>query len=168
MSDFSERFGYRPPPVDLPDHGMPQSLRAGLWDAFRMSYAESIDRRTAHGGYDPSFRDLTDQIWFHFFREPIDSRPQYPYQARDVIRSKVLSDFRSHELYSFLEFVARLHYKPDEDYGESANAKEFIRFCNQVLERERAAFRFSGPQLVKLTDENALEEIELASVQSSV
>ena len=169
MTDFSERFGYRPQSTtDLRDDDMPQTLRSGLWDAFRMFYADSVGRSHGYGGgeYDKKFDSLTHVIWFHFFREPIDDRPTNPFDARDKIRKKILGDFSFHELYSFLEFVAKIHYRADINYGDSENAKEFVRFCNKVLERERAAFRFSGSQFVKLTDKNALEEIEVASLES--
>ena len=147
---------------------MPKTLRSGLWDAFRMFYADPVGERGVYGGYsyDSDFESLTDLIWFRFFREPIDDRPSSPFEARDRIRRMMLENFTFHELYSFLEFIAKLHYRTDIDYGKSENAKKFVKFCNMVLERERAAFRFSGPQLVKLTDENALEEIEKASVES--
>ena len=152
---FSQRFGYEKPPLDLSEDEMPASLRAGLWDAIRLYFMSSIET----GGYwNKNFSVLCNSIWFNFLRVPLDSRPKYPPDARAKIRLFILSDFSFHKVYSFLEFLV--------EYADG-DAKGFTDFCSKVLERERSAFRFAGSQLVKISDEESLIEVESAMVSAS-
>jgi len=169
LSDFSRRFGYVEPVADLSEKDMPDSLRAGIWDATRMFFMEKISSGGGYDGvgYSPAFEQLSAQIWFQFFRKPIDSRPRNPHDARKLVREKILYSFEFHEVYSFIEFLAELNYREDQDWGDALISKKFVRFCNNVLERERASFRFVGPLLVKITDEEELAEIHSAIAESS-
>lgn len=168
MSDFAQRFGYTKPAVDLTAESMPDTLRAGLWDAIRLHFMSDISRDDGFSGpsYSEDFDIVTDQIWFRFLRKPTDGKSKNPHSALDVLREKVLSVFVFYEVYSFIEFLAGLNFNENEDHGPSLHSKRFIRFCNNVLERERSCFRFVGPSLVMISDQESLLEIEEATLRS--
>jgi hypothetical protein len=63
------------------------------------------------------------------------------------------------EVYDFIEFVAQFH-----DLG--INPIEFRQFCNQILEKEMSGYRLVDTQIIPVTDENELREIEEAIATS--
>jgi len=95
---------------------------------------------------------LTWSLWFNFYRESIDTRPYYASDALQDIKRKFYSS-RFNEAYDFVEFMA------DRSVGSSRDG--LIQVCNEIFTRERSAFRFAGPILVRVTDEN--QRIEIAS-----
>ncbi|GAI38005.1 unnamed protein product, partial [marine sediment metagenome] len=57
------------------------------------------------------------------------------------------------EVYDFIEFVAKSY--PDDSLNE-----QFMDICNKVLKREVSAYRFVGSQIVRITAEEEIAEIE--------
>lgn len=159
MSSFSERFGYAPPKGDLSEEEMPETLRNGLWDAISLTFFRynadydiigHQERLTSH------FRDLTNALWFNFFREPIDTRNPDAKKALWQIRNHFfLAEF--FVVYDLLEFLASCEI---DHFRFNGGGAEFAKFCNSILERERAAFRFAGVTLVKVTNEYELDSVE--------
>lgn len=155
MSDFSTRFGYEQKPHELAEDEMPETLRSGLWDAARMRYFDDPAKFDIIGqveGYTDQFYHITNSIWFNHYRESIDTRPRNPLNARLAMREKFFGAV-FYKVYEFLEFVACSDSSLD-------GGEEFGSFCNTVLERERAAFRFAGTTLVKITSEKELSEVK--------
>ena len=154
MTTFSERLGFSAPKTDLRDADFPDSLRHGLWDTLRTfcftdSRIYDVSRDTE---FSRAFDDLTWSLWFNFYRESIDTRPYYASDALQDIKRKFYSS-RFNEAYDFVEFMA------DRSVGSSRDG--LIQVCNEIFTRERSAFRFAGPILVRVTDEN--QRIEIAS-----
>ncbi len=164
---FSERFGYRAPVADLSLEEMPDSLRAGLWDCASLWFFKNVGVYDIIGqltGYAPEFDAISHYIWFNHFKRPTDERPRDPVAARNVIKDVFLKG-KFYEVYDLLEFLAKM---PPEVMD---NASAICAPCNQVFERERAAFRFVETSLVPITDKvqrEALEESIAGSASSAV
>lgn len=166
MSSFSSRFGYAKPSLDLREEEMPEPLRNGLWDAVSLYYLDDIAEYNIIGRQErvtDHFNHLTNLIWFNFFKKPLGTRDGDAKNAVSQIRKFFfLSEF--YQLYEFLEFLAqcKITYYQKKDVG-----KNFTGFCNSIFERERAAFRFAGATLVKITEEHDLESVEQALDEAS-
>ncbi|MFQ1699204.1 AbiJ-NTD4 domain-containing protein [Loktanella agnita] len=162
MSDFASRYGYVPVAVDLAETEMPSSLRSGLWDVVSNFYFSDIHAQHSivGGTYSKYFSNLTNDIWFNYFREPADSRPKYCGDAVKLIRGRFF-EWKFYEVYEFVEFISArtpVNGKSKSRFTESANF---------ILSREKSAFRFAGNFLVKLSDENQLVEVAAASQSAS-
>ena len=56
------------------------------------------------------------------------------------------------EVYDFIEFVA-------QNYSVDPANKEFMAFCNNILEREMSAYRFVGGAIAPITSEEEISAI---------
>jgi hypothetical protein len=161
VSDFAERFGYAPPIADLAESAMPNTLRAGLWDALRFSFlSEPAKRSVMDSIYSDQFRKFCNKLWFDHFREPIDSIPTSPYSSVQNIRDRFFG-MKFFDVYRILEFCLAL----DLQYWAEKSKKNFRDLCNSVFERERCAFRFSAETLIKISEPEQLHEVSLSISQ---
>lgn len=159
MSSFSQRFGYAQPCLDLQDTDLPETLLNGLWDTVYLSFFQNIAEYDIIGDQvrvNDDFENLTKSIWFHFFRKPIDTRSSNAKFAVSQIR-KFFFGASFFQVYDFLEYLAQCEI---EYFLRNDGGANFAQYCNRVFERERAAFRFAGTTLVKITNELELESIE--------
>lgn len=94
-------------------------------------------------------------LWFHHFKEPVDSRPGYGYTNRgsQILKEIRIRFFRCewNEVYDFLEFVVRMYVKEKPRLAD---------YLNTILERELAGYRFVNGVIVDITD---AQEVALLS-----
>jgi AbiJ N-terminal domain 4 len=161
MARFSERHGYRPPPVELDEREIPASLRNGLWDVFREVYLKRIEVSDP-AGYnrwtDPGFKLMCNRVWFEFLRESVDSIPAYPEAALGQLRTRFYN-LEFPDLYDFVEFVADTP-GANGTFGDASS--RYRELCNLVFERELCVFRFAGKDLVRISNPEEVQEIEIA------
>ncbi|SNR73680.1 AbiJ-NTD4 domain-containing protein [Puniceibacterium sediminis] len=160
MTSFSERFGFIKSTTELPVEDMPPSLRSGLWDALRVFYFDDIgsdgDDYYSAAQYSSKFEYISKRVQFHYFRVSWDEMPRQPWKYLQVIKNFFFrEDF--HKVYEFVEFILSL----DSPEG-SVNVHKFQDLCNDILSRERAQFRISAGQFVRITNELELAEISAA------
>jgi hypothetical protein len=102
---------------------------------------------------------FTDQfvelLWTDYFKQPLDN-------IRNKTWSYIYGQIREHffkcswnEVYDFIEFIAN-------NYRDKDNNKEFMKYCNSILERELSAYRFVGGKITPITSEPEISEIEKA------
>lgn len=167
MPRFSERMGFQPIATDLKDDEMPPSLRNGLWDALSSTLFPPYNPDKG----DPQFRrdvrlvlHLSKQLWFSFFREPKDTIPEGMAGINAHIR-KVFFSLPPYGLYDFLDFLSQA---PQDEYVLTPSLKRnFVDRCNLVLEREKSSFRFIDDLLVRISNQEGIDEIERAMTQTS-
>lgn len=154
MRWFSERFGHKLPPSDLKEDEMPDSLVSALWDILCEFCLYPIDERDIAGlyeGYSPNFDKFSRVIWSEILRKPIDTRPHIAENCYKKLREMFFSG-KFYERYDIIEISGKI----------TNHHWEYYTRCNSVFERERAAFRFAGDQLVRISDPVELEEVEKA------
>ncbi len=165
---FSQRQGIEPVRKVLQIDSMDQELKNSLWSLLNIFYWEKFEgglddisdgNRIKHSNLDQLFETL----WFLYFKEPIDTIPEY-YKGRENCGLAVL---RKHffaapwnKVYDFIEFVAKHGLELDNQ------SNKFMRHCNQALERENAAYRFINGQIALITSSEEIEEIESAIEES--
>lgn len=158
MALFSQRQGYKEVKSILQVESMDADLCNGLWNALTLFYWNKMD------GYvnlrsDDNIEALLQRLWHSYFKKPIDTLGTSWIDIYTSVRSYYF-EAPWNEVYDFLEFV-RGHY-PDR-YSEVNH--QFENFCNSVMERERAGYRFIDGLVTPITSEEEIVSIEEALSQ---
>ena len=146
---FSERMEYTSA-KNVQKKAIDDDLRNGLWNMLYVRYF--VTAKTL--SFESEQRILFLSLWAHHFKLPIDRLPP----SKDSIVEEIRKHFYScrwHEIYSLIEAV--LIFVADEEVNSN-----FIRDCNQILQREMSAYRISNNRVVPITSEYELEAVEKA------
>jgi hypothetical protein len=159
---FSERYGYKKIRELVQIDSIDEPLRNALWSLLKIHIWDNVHYASSMygGGYylsnesNREFKGLCERLWFHYFKKPLDQL--------DNKWTKVLEQLRVYffecewyEVYDFIEFVAN-------NYKKYKFREAFMQSCNAVLEKEVSAYRFVDGLLSRITEQEQLEEIELA------
>ncbi|WP_377115395.1 AbiJ-NTD4 domain-containing protein [Pseudoalteromonas sp. M58] len=156
---FSQRKGLTPVKDVIQKECMDDDLRFGLWNALHTCLWENNNHLSYNQSFQTSKLYLLFQLYWHsLFKFPIDNLPGYFENALKLIR-KHFFECEWYEAYDFIEFTAQ--NCPDE------LSKQFVPFCNQILEIENSAYRFVDKKLTDLTSEEEIESIEAAIKNTS-
>jgi hypothetical protein len=150
MKRFSERKGYKPVSEVIQTEEISTELRNSLWnvlDQMLWSTEEYVYKSYGKPGIERFSRDL----WFHYFKKPIDSRP---FNYGDILKEIRSYFFKCpwYEVYDFIEFVVRY-------YDRLAKLPENI---NYFLEHEVSGYRIVSGHIVDITDKQEVEMLEEA------
>ena len=160
MPLFSQRKGYKPLTKALQRETADEELRNRLWSALKVVVWDKWSYPDRWGGFDQASKAvnfLLDMFWLHFFKWPLDTRPEfkstYGKDAYEILRQYFFKA-EWYEVYDFVEFVIK--HVPDK-------WKETLRqFCNGLLEAENAAYRIVGDLVVEITDPAEIAAVEQA------
>jgi len=153
---FSQRNGLKSVKNVIQVNSMDQDLRNGLWNLLEIRYLDLL--RDPNPIWDFIYEKyekvltLLNEIWFSFFKEPLDTMPNDSLKIYNIIR-KYFFDAEWYEVYDFIEFVANNY--PDDNLN-----KDFMEDCNLVLKRELSGYRFVGGKITPITAEEEISEIE--------
>lgn len=148
---FSQRAKLTPVKVDFQTSSMDSDLRTGLWNVSFITY---FNRSNSDYSMSSSLTNLFVEVWLNFFKKPLDSVPEWSYQAINVIRKWFFSAAEWYEVYDFIEFIAQ--------HDNTRKELSFIEMCNNVLNNEISAYRFVDKELTQITDESEIATIEQA------
>lgn len=144
---FSERKGIQPVSRVVQTRGMSDDLRTSIWNALDLLFWRSDHFLSSPYG-NPEIEQFSSALWFSFFKQPIDERPNRASGVLQQIRQYFFAA-EWYEVYDFLEFV--LNYFQDEDANQ---------IMNSVLERELAGYRFVGGIITDITDDKEIDMLE--------
>jgi hypothetical protein len=158
---FSERYGYKQIREIVQIDSIDEPLRNALWSLLKIhAWDHAHYTSGVYSGYylsnesNSDLRVLCDRLWFNYFKKPLDQL--------DGKWTKVLEQLRTYffqcewyEVYDFIEFVV-------SNYKRYNFRDAFIQNCNAVLEKEVSAYRFVDGLISRITEQEQLEEIELA------
>src|SRR5574337_117547 len=160
MTLFSQRKGIRPLQKAIQREVVDAELRNKLWSALKIEIWDHWQPTRLYGIPYPESQEVENIvkiIWLHYFSEPIDTIPKfstgYPKSAYQVIRDYFFNA-QWWEVYDFIEFMLKTCPK---DW-----AKQLAEIMNSFLESENAAYRVVGLEIVEITNEMEIEEIESA------
>jgi len=155
MELFSQRYGYKPVKSVIQIETMDEDLRNGLWNAIDIYYWKTEDRHdllSFSSNNDVAL--LFSRLWLNYFKKPVDTISPSFSDDRMAMREYFLGcDFN--ECYDIIEFLANNY--PDDEVN-----KRFMEYCNYILKREVAGFRFVGNRIIQITSEEEITEIEQA------
>ena len=143
MKSFSQRKGFKPVAEVIQTDSMNSELRNSLWNVLDIKIWSS-------GRFDTD--SFSKRLWFHFFKEPIDSRPDHPRLILGLIRDQFFC-WEWFEVYDFLEFVVG---------GYQKSKPQLVKLLNATLERELSGYRFVSGRLTDITNPQELEMLESA------
>ena len=134
---------------------MDDALRNGLWNILTIDYWDNM--KTKLGLVDEGWESgrLIHKIWHSYFKLTIDN---YRSQSWGAILSRLRDFFMTcewNEVYDFIEFVCK-------NYSSSSITRLSREKCNSLLKRELSAYRFVNEEIVEITSEEEIAEIEQA------
>lgn len=162
---FSQRNGYKPVRESFQVESMDEQLRNGLWNALDL-YVLSLDKNTLSLGPGKSIKEVklgdyhSGLIWSDFFKRPLS--PDIALSLLVSKRDEIYELFFMQawfEVYDLLEFSASKLHKVD--------VEGFKHYCNTILEREMAGYRFVGNAITQITAQDELISIEEAISKSN-
>ncbi len=162
MSTFSQRLGVSEnKPVQT--ESMDDDLRVSLWNAVNLYFWSKRDLPQDTGSNGPSdtftdqpLRRVVSALWIHHLKWPLDELSDTWSQINKRLRDYFFSALW-HEVYDFIEYLT-----PEADRLRDSSSARFMGFCNGVLTRENAGFRFVSGRLVPITSDSEISEIEKA------
>ena len=97
---------------------------------------------------------LCERLWFDYFKKPLDLLDRRWTNVLEQLRTYFFQS-EWYEVYDFVEFVAN-------NYKRYNFRDAFIKSCNAVLEKKVSVYRFIDGLILRITEQEQLEEIELA------
>lgn len=159
--NFSERYGYKKVREIVQVDSMEQSLRNGLWSLLKINVWDNvkIDLGMTPGYFlssriNSDIQSLCIRLWHHYFKRPLDELNDDWEEVLPGLRNYFFK-CNWHEVYDFIEFVAN-------NYEKINFRDKFISSCNILLTREVSAYRFVGGLITRITEQEQLDEVELA------
>ena len=147
---FSQRLGLSPVKVDVQIDSMDDDLKVALWNAFSGAYVDKYQEKSFSNS---KLRGLFKLIWGDFLKKPLDEFDYFTSVNVSKLK-RIYMNYLWYEVYDFIEFVSKTQL-PDV-----MDSEVFMGLCNFNLEKELSAYRFVGGQIVQITDEQEIVEIE--------
>jgi hypothetical protein len=151
MTSFSQRKGLKPIAKAIQLDTMDDDLRNGLWNLITILFLNDLfDKYQSARGW----KELPHLIWQNYFKKPIDTIKNTPYEVISEIRNYY---FRCpwNEVYDFIEFFLSLD-------SHVVEKEVVVNSFNNILQREVSAYRVIKDKIIEITSENELKEIEEA------
>jgi hypothetical protein len=161
MKTFSERQGLKPVRMLIQRESMDEPLRNNLWDALTIVYWDRVQAPVI-GPYErrlsgnPEMNALCRSLWHLFFQRPLDTLSDHWADTHMKLRGWFF-ECGWNEVYDFIEFVPKQYLCEDVSVNH-----QFREYCNAVLERHLSAYRFVSGEIVDITSEEEIAEIEEA------
>ena len=143
---FSQRIGQVPIQEVIQTNSMTTELRNSLWNCLDVFVWNSPGfQRRQHG--EAGIFPFSANVWFHYFKKPIDTRSEYAFEIIAAMRSYFF-DAQWYEVYDFLEFIVSL-----------VDDKQLEEAINLILETELAGFTLIDKKFTPITDEIEVEAL---------
>ena len=158
--NFSQRYGYTPVREVIQLESIDKPLRNGLWSLLKIhcwNYSNTYYISLSSPD-NIQLGKLLSELWFNYFKYPLDELGDNWIVALKRVRDYFFS-CEWYEVYDFLEFVA-------DKYERHNFQKPFINACNELLEKEMAAYRFLGGSITKITDKEEIIGVDQAITSS--
>lgn len=147
MTSFSQRQGIKPVAEVAQVGAMNDELRNSLWNALDVFFWSRSGFMYGRDGGFGQIEEFSRDLWAHYFKRPVDTRPAY---GRTDRARQVLGQIRDYfftcawnEVYDLLEFVVRLH---------KSDMPRLPEMLNRVLAQELAGYKFIDGIIVAITD----------------
>ena len=152
---FSKRYGHAPTTKGIQANYIDADLRNGLWNALMRHYFEPLNY-FSQSKYRENYplKELIGRLWENYYKRPLDEIPDESKEIFNFIK-EAYYNANWQRVYDLLEFVTNNYRYPETN-------EEFCKYCNKILEREFAAYRFVGEKILQNTSEREIKEIEKA------
>jgi len=148
---FSDRKGITQPKSIIQINGIDESLRNKLWNIIIEKLISPLESEGFQRIKSTEFYSFFVSLWHHYFEQPIDTMPINKYEVINVLR-KYFFSCEWYEVYNLIEFI----YKRKSPI----NKESFKKGVNNVLASCLAGYRFIENELVPISDDIEIKEIE--------
>ena len=134
---FSERLGIVSADKAIQIGSLNKELRNSLWSLLTIYYWDKFNRKKYDFGSridyisGSNLNGLFNGLWLNYFKEPIDTIPNYYYDEPNGlgILRKYFFEAKWYEVYDFIEFIS--------SYSIEGKQKDFINACNSIFEKQK-------------------------------
>jgi hypothetical protein len=147
---FSQRLGKTPIRFEVQIDSMDDALRNKLWNIFTMQhFANGFESSGIMSPRVPNSKLYSKLkiIWHHFLKQTIDTMPDTEEGIIHTVKNMFFSN-KWYFVYDLIEFTIKF----DSD-------KDFIELYNNVLESEKSAYRIVNKNIIKITEESEIENV---------
>lgn len=150
---FSQRIGKYPIKTIMDKETISPELRNSLWTLMHELINDLYRRQKQYNKSLTPASEFFRDIWIFFYKRPIDNLP-WSYGSVDITSATAtVRDwfFKAewYEIFDLIEFVSK--------YEAS-----FCEACNGFMKEEMSAYRFVNNQIVEITSDEEIAEIEQA------
>jgi len=160
---FSQRKGLKPVRKAIQKDYMDDELRNRLWNALKIHYWDKIKEHFSWKSYHPDIYNLCVSLWHSLFKLPLDTLDTFSWKITYKTIREYFFKCTWDGVYDFIEFVSK-NYGDGSYYYNKINS-DFRNMCNKILEEENSAYRFVEEEIVEITSEEEISEIEEALEQ---
>ena len=161
MNKFSDRIGITNSTKEMQIDSMDDELMNGLWNSIKLHVIDPlVNANFGNYGRD-EFETFCQFIWHNFYKLPVDTVPYHTHERIKHIRDWFFHESAWFEIYNFIELITKLNTNTLH-----FDKTKFISFCETVLEREFAGFRFINGEIAPITNKYEINEVETALNQS--
>jgi hypothetical protein len=160
MALFSQMKGFKPINKIIQIDSIDEDLIKSLWNVWYISYWNIIEfPENVIGLYKTNtelshMRILIQRLWIDYFKKPLDTlHPDDSFNFNEI--KNHFFDCKWYEVYDFIEFTAK-------NYPNKRINQNFREMCNETLKLESSAYRFVGKEIIEITSEEEIKEIEEA------
>lgn len=159
MAKFSERVKAVEMSTTLIIDGIDTDIRNRIWNCVLLfyfnRYEQDMGKIEAYDNFKRyhQIKYIFEQIWLNEFVKPWDEFPDY-YNIKYYYR-KIIIENKWYEPYDLLESFI----KYENDIKES---KKFIEIINSELDKSRSGYRVVGKQLIEMTNDSEINEVDEA------
>ncbi len=153
---FSQRQGFRAAEQAIQLNTLDPATRSGLWDAVKFFLWDNAGIAGYKPISDSAINGQIQTLWHNYFKFPVDTIPYQLEQTIAFVR-KHFFGCEWYEVYDILEFISPY----------LSESKKFKDFCNNVLARDNAGYRFVGNIIAPISSETEIRAIDeaITSVQ---
>lgn len=158
---FSERLGYRLPKIALEEKEISIALRIKLWNFVSIIVVPDGDpNKNSFSKEGIKLYHIFQYLFHHVLNRTVDSMIEWSNAEKNKLRDVFLNaDFP--EFFDLLEEFCEV----EKRFG--SEVKKFESVCNQAFSEELCAFRFVDRRLTRIVDQVEIEEIEVATSDTS-
>ncbi len=156
---FGRRYGFEPIEIPFQVDEINTELRTELWSAYYIFFYSSWESKETYRKQ--NFSSFNRVCWLHFFKLPFD---EYPKFQEHIYKNLIKAHFLQGnwvKIYEFLEYILE---KADK---ETFEVNKFRDYVNVKLRDNNSGFTIIQNQLVPITNETEIEEIEKLNSESN-
>lgn len=162
MALFSERYGYVKPRNILVRECINIDIQNAICSAFDYLYRiyNRIDTNVGRG-YEDSYKAMEMAIWIHF--QNMRRNDFYTHTGHRVVATTFLeSNVIWYKKLDMLEFAIKWMFENYNDNARQDALKTFVQYLNERFQILGFAYRIVNNQIVEITSEEEIVEIEEA------
>lgn len=155
---FSDKVGITEPKSIIQIKGMDGSLRNKLWNAIYIHIVIPVNAPQFSETTYSNFYNFFVNLWHNYYEMPLDTIPMYRSDTINFIR-KDFFKCEWFDVYNLIDFIYHNETTIDK--------RAFKEFVNNILKEELAGYKYVGEDLIPITDESEVKEIEELLIKST-